>query len=442
MNKVESSRTRLRGRDVAISTLGNVTLLMSAVVQAPLLAQALGLEQRGLLAGAIAPLMLLIGVATLGIPEASTYYIAKRSDAPRRIIVRGAGIIVIVGLAASLVVIVFALPFSNENEQLAQLIKMAVLALPLALITAVLRAAAAGMRAWVLVAIERAIFGTVRLGGFSALLLLGHLNLHSATIVMATSTFIGSLAYLGLLGRTGTTDPDRYHKASLIRYGSKFWLGSITGMLLTRLDQVLMVPLSSPAQLGLYAVAVSIAEIPLVISMSVRDVTFAVESESSSQNRVTAAARITTLAVFAMAVVIIAAAFPLVPILFGEEFVDSIPAIIIVLAGMVIVTGGSIGGMAIAARGHPGLRSLALALAAIVNASFLVALLPEFGAVGAAIATVAGNLVYAVIAVAISSRVLGTRVRDYLGLRKSDLVIARQMLSALRRRLWRATGHR
>lgn len=430
----ENGPTRLRGRDVAVSALGNVASLLTAVVGAPILAQSLGVEQRGVVAGAIAPLMLLLGVATLGIPEAATYYIANRSDTPRRIAARGVGLIVIVGTVASLVVILCASPLAGGNEQLAQLIKLAAVALPPALITLVLRAAAAGLHAWALIAVERAIFGVVRLGGFTILLLIGHLDALTATIVLAASTFIGALAYLGLLGRKVDAELNYYHKASLVRYGSKFWLGSITGVLLTRLDQVLMVPLSSATQLGLYAVAVSIAEIPLVISMAVRDVTFSVEAESSSGARVTAAARITSVVVFAMSAGIIAVSYPVVPIIFGSEFAGAIPVIIILLTGTALATGGSIGGMALAARGRPGLRSAALTLAAAVNAALLVALLPGLGAIGASIATVAGNLIYTVVNVGLCARILGTPVRDFIGIRHDDRVFVREAVRTLVRR--------
>ena len=436
MNEDRSEKkTRLRARDVGISTFGNVTLLSSAVVQAPLLAQSLGVDQRGVLAGAIAPLTLLIGIATLGIPEASTHFIARRTEKPSHILFRGAAVVVGLGIAASVIVAEFAEPFASGNSQLAELIKLAAIALPLALLTALLRAAAAGAGAWSLIAVERAIFGGTRLGGLVVLLLIGQLTVFSATLLMAASTFVGSLAYILLPSRLKHHKADQYHRASLVRYGSRFWIGSLTGVLLTRLDQFLMVPLSSLEQLGLYAVAVSIAEIPLVISMAVRDVIFSVESESTSAKRVCAAARITTFAVLMMAVGIAIVAIPVVPLAFGKEFSGSIGPATILLCGMVIVTGGSIGGMAVAARGYPGLRSIALACAALTNALLLIVLLPRQGAMGAALATLAGNFVYGVIAIHISSRKLGTRYRDYLGIRRTDIQTLCLVIAALTRKL-------
>ncbi|MEW5811283.1 MAG: polysaccharide biosynthesis C-terminal domain-containing protein [Actinomycetota bacterium] len=424
---------RLRSRDVGITAVGNIASLLSVVIGAPILAQSLGVEQRGVVAGAVAPLMLLLGAATLGIPEAATFYIANKSDTVIRVLVRGTGLIVLVGAAASFTTILLADELANGNGQLVALIRLAALALPLALITLVLRAVAAGLHAWTLIAVERAVFGSVRLGGFLILLLIGHLNAQSATAVIAASTFLGAIAYIGLF-RTRrssiTTKVDVYHKASLIRYGSRFWVGSITGVMLTRLDQVLMVPLSSESQLGLYAVAVSIAEIPLVISMAVRDVTFSVEAESSSARRITTASRITSIAVISVAAAIIGAAYPLVPIIFGREFGAATPAIIILLAGTIFATPGSIGGMAIAARGKPGLRSAALAVAAAVNAALLLALVPTYGAIGAAIATMIGNFVYTTVNLYLCSRILMTPAKDFLVLQRSDF---RFILSALSR---------
>lgn len=434
----EGLPTQLRGRDVAVSAIGNVASLLSVVVGAPILAQSLGAEQRGIVAGAIAPLILLLGVATLGIPEAATYYIANRSTAPRRVIIRGVMLIALFGTVACVIVILVALPLAGGNDQLAQLIQLSSLALPLALITLVFRAAAAGLHAWTLIAIERAIFGLVRLGGFITLLVLGHLNALSATLVMAASTFVGALAYTRLLRRrVASTDPDNSNSESLLRFGTRFWIGSIAGVLLARLDQVLMVPLSTATELGLYAVAVSIAEIPLVVSLAVRDVTFSVEAESSSYGRVTAAARITTAVVLALAVGIIAVSYPVVPVLFGPEFVGSIPALAILLMGTALGTCGSICGIALAARGRPGLRSVALAFAAVFNAALLIALLPEFGAVGASVATMAGNLLFTIVNVALCARILGTPASSFLGLRRSDLRIISSVAKSLRSKLAR-----
>ena len=58
----------------------------------------------------------------------------------------------------------------------------------------------------------------------------------------------------------------------VMRYGLATWVGTVGGVLVMRLDQVLLTPLAGPKELGYYAVAVSVAVtvwLPAVLSVTV-----------------------------------------------------------------------------------------------------------------------------------------------------------------------------
>ncbi len=61
--------------------VGNFFPPLAMLISAPILAQALGVDGRGEVAAATAPLILVITAATFGIPDAVTYVIART---PRR----------------------------------------------------------------------------------------------------------------------------------------------------------------------------------------------------------------------------------------------------------------------------------------------------------------------------------------------------------------------
>ena len=62
-------------------------------------------------------------------------------------------------------------------------------------------AIAAGLNAWGAITAERLLVALSRLGGIVGLLLIGHLDVVTATAVIAGSLVLGGLAYLPLLGR-------------------------------------------------------------------------------------------------------------------------------------------------------------------------------------------------------------------------------------------------
>ena len=106
----------------------------------------------------------------------------------------------------------------------------------------------------------------VRLIAMIVLMLAGELNAMSATIVIAVGPLVGAVAYIRLpmsQSPGGIPGAAALPTRDLIGFGLRVWVSSISGILLLRLDQAIMTPLSSEYQLGLYAVAATIADIPL-----------------------------------------------------------------------------------------------------------------------------------------------------------------------------------
>jgi O-antigen/teichoic acid export membrane protein len=372
----------------------------------------------------------MLNAATAGIPEAMTYYIAKRHMPLRRL--AGNGILLLFGLgivAAALTVAASSFIAGGEAE-LALLVKLAALAIAPSLVVSGLRAIAAGLDAWGAITAERLLVALSRLGGIVGLLLIGHLDVVTATAVIAGSLVLGGLAYLPLLGRgmaakrgSRVAASTPFSVTALFVYGGRFWIGSAAGIMLSRVDQMLMVPLSSTYELGLYAVAVSVAELPLVINSAIRDVLFTAESQSADDRRLTAGARISNLltTVAALGVALLSLLF--FEALFGSEFLPALPLTMVLLLAVVLGNHGSIAGIGLSARGRPGLRSAAESLGLVVNVMLVLALVPPLGAMGAAVATVAGGVAAAIWNLSALNRVYGVPWSSMLGVRRSDIVL-------------------
>ncbi|WP_164737321.1 oligosaccharide flippase family protein [Georgenia sp. SYP-B2076] len=411
-------------RNIATTIAGNAFPAFAALASAPILAQSLGVEGRGALAAATAPFALATIAATLGVPESVTYAIARTSGVAARVTRRGLGIVVLAGLVSTTAAIALAGRLAASDDAIEALIVIASLAIVPALCVGVLRAAASGFHLWELVARERIASSLIKLVGVAALAVVGHLTPLTATLVTVAAAVLSGVMYLPLrrVMLAGRPRPeDAAGRARLLNYGARIWVGSLSGILLARVDQLLMTPLSSAYELGLYVVAVNVSEVPLVINAAVRDVSFAADASDRASARLGASARISSAA---SALVGLAVGLTLpwwLPIVFGRDFSGAVLVAEIMILAVVLGTPGSIAGAGLSARGRPGLRSVALVVACLVNVVLLVALVPATGAVGAALATLAGNLVSSNLNIYFMRRFEGMRMAEFYGVRARDL---------------------
>jgi O-antigen/teichoic acid export membrane protein len=231
--------------------------------------------------------------------------------------------------------------------------------------------------------------------------------------------------------------PQQARVYGLLNYGVRIWVGSLSGILLSRLDQVLMTPFAGTYQLGLYVVAVSVSELPLIINQAVRDVTFVTDAADSVDARLSSSARISTFLCATAALFLGVTMLWWIPFLFGDGFRPSIPVAAVLLAAVVLGTPGSIAGSGLSARGRPGLRSISLLVACLVNIAMLILLAPTLGAMGAALATLVGNVLSSNLNLVFLYRTFGINPLQFYGLRRHDFTtLARfiKRMTARRRR--------
>ena len=266
--------------------------------------------------------------------------------------------------------------------------------------------------------------------------LTGHLTPFTAVVVLAAMPVMGAIAYLWLPRRLPPAEVDTEKVASkkaITGYGMRLWIGTISGVLLSRVDQTLITPLSSAYQLGLYVVAVNVSEIPLIIHRSVRDVTFVTDAHRSQDAKLAASARISTLICTVVALGL------------GPD--DGLVAARPVRGG--VRPGGAHRGAA--ARGgraqHPGVdrrrrpeRARPAGAAqhrpgdrVRVNVGLLVVLVSEYGALGAAWATVLGYLLSSGLNQFFLKRLFGVSMLSFYGIRRSDLGILRRYAAGVGR---------
>jgi len=219
---------------------------------------------------------------------------------------------------------------------------------------------------------------------------------------MVGSQVLGALGYVSLT-RAGLARAkggfDRWVPTVSARhftsYSARIWIGSLTGILLSRLDQLLMTWTTSAAELGYYTAAVNVGDAAIIVSSTVASLLLTSDARSRDNHLLAKTSRLASAFTLALAVVSGCTAVWWVPRLFGHAFGAAVPAVLWLLSASVLGVAGSIAGACLSARGRPGLRSASLLIALIVNGALVVGLTPTYGAAGAAVATVGGTLVAA-----------------------------------------------
>lgn len=435
---MSGQRLTLR-RSILITLAGTAFPPAAALVTAPILAQGLGVEGRGQTAAAQAVSMLVVSLAAFGLPEAITHFVARGVVDRNHAMVKASLFACASGLLGVLCVVAAGGWLAGGDQMTRTLILVAALTIVPNILIGLARGRAAGLQLWGRIAAERIVANTARLVGAAGLFTFDVMTPMSATIIMTASPLLGGLAYIRLGGgRIGS--PDSLPSLSfsvLSNYGSRVWLGSVSGILLMRLDQSLLVPLSGATALGLYSVAASISEIPLVTNSAIREVAFARQSGGFAISEIQRMARLSALAGYTIALPIAFASPMAIPWIFGPDFRGAIPATLILLVAVTTGTPGSIAGAGLAAIGRPGLRSLSLALAAITNVLLLLLLAPPFGAEGAAAATLAGNAVSSNLNILALKRIHSSRWRSYYAITRSEVKAAQGLVNLISSRLWR-----
>jgi O-antigen/teichoic acid export membrane protein len=203
----------------------------------------------------------------------------------------------------------------------------------------------------------------------------------------------GFLAW-GRLVRRGffreAAPPSRLVARNVAAYGLRAQTGTVISQLNLRLDFVILSVLTSPAVLGIYAIASKFAELTKVLGMAL---TYVLYPQFSHAGRAKAAERARRLLPKAL-LVTAAAVVPLflvagvvIHAVYGSEFDAATTPARIILIGLVFEGVAAVITAFFYGSGRPGLYSLAMGAGLVVTVALDVLLIPRFEEVGAAVAS-------------------------------------------------------
>jgi len=180
-----------------------------------------------------------------------------------------------------------------------------------------------------------------------------------------------------------------------IAFGVKAWVGTLADSLGFRIDQILLALLASEAALGFYVVAVNLSEILLYFPGAVSTALLPVAARSEAGPRLGQTLRAFRSAWFVTLASLLASAVlapPLIPVVFGASFKASVTPFLLLLPGLLGFTALIVFSNALVASSLPSLSSVAPAVCFGVGIGLDFALIPFFGASGAAAAASAAYI--------------------------------------------------
>ncbi|MBA3342506.1 MAG: flippase [Gemmatimonadaceae bacterium] len=384
-----------------LSPLGNFAALGASEVAArfigfyatALLARKLGVDAFGVLGFATA-LMSYFGIAlTVGFGDIGAREVARDPSAARRLAADATGIRLLIAVAgiASIAFISFAV-ISSAIHRTVLLVGMMVL-VSLALDTS-----------WVYRGLSRN-----RTAGLALLLaqsayLAGVIVLVSSPkdvvrvpLIQFAGDMLAAFMLLGLLfGRT-IPRPSLIGGMALLRQSGFITVSRLLRALIVTFDILLLALLASNSDVGLYTAAYRVCLLVTTIAMATHVVFLPglVESAAAGPERVTTvmsrSLSLTSAVIIPLVVGGIVLAEPLLAFLFGAEYGAAAVAFQLLLASIGVLAIHGIAHNVFVAMHQTGREAVIFGAAAIVNIGLNVILIPRYGLIGAAFATLAAE---------------------------------------------------
>lgn len=426
---------------MAITFGANVILAVLNAATGIGLARLLGPTGRGELQAVQLWGLFLAMFATLGVPEAVVYFVARRRDETGSI----AASAMALGLGSSIAFLCagwFIVPLllggqGAEVKRLAQLFLLIIPVFVLGLVPVQALRGLGSFAKWNLMRISPSLLWLV--------VVLGAWMTGEFSVEVLAFGFVAALAVqlvLNLLMLRSTTagpfkvEPGRW--LPLLRFGVPGVLGSVPQLLNYQLDQLLLVAFVGPDRLGLYVVSVAWAGALAPILAALGSVLFPrLAGEESSAERVRILAkgfRISVIVGLGSVVGLLLLTYPGVMLLFGPQFVDAYP-----VALVLVVASGTLALGKVLEEGFRGLGRPAEVLWSElsglgVTVLLLVALLGPLDIMGAAFASLGGYVVTLVVLLARLYHFAGADLKGQMMPRIRDVGFLGRSLAGMVRR--------
>jgi O-antigen/teichoic acid export membrane protein len=358
------------------------------LLSGPVLAYALGPVGRGQFASVMQPITVAGALAALGIPSAVAVFSARGAYDPAQSYRLGMLLAVVPTLLVFAGLALYAPQVARaQHLDTGFVIGAWVLVIGASLVQ-VRRGFWQGIAGWGRLDLERLLFAVLRFAALVVVALLG-IRLAEAYVAAALGAFVVAALVVywpdrardGIHAVRGAARPPT---RAFTVFSASSAVGTVAAVANNRLDQVLMPAQISSAQIGYYAIAVTVAEVPLVLIALASRNALQAASAGFPVRAIWREIRIFVVTGVVALVVLAAAADLYVPVFFGADFASSIAPVRVLSIGTLFAMAGMVASAVITGYGRPFAASL-LALSGLVVTVVLFAVFwGEVGSLAAA----------------------------------------------------------
>lgn len=407
------------GRVVGRLSSVNALAILSAFVAGPITARALGVRGRGELAAITAVLTVVPWLLDLGVTQWLGRERARGGALPELL-----GAALPVALGSSLIGVVAAIPLAHAlghgRPVVVTYLQIGLFLAPLSVGLQTLIGLAVGESRWRLVAASQGLANAMPAAAIVILAAAGQLTVGTAAAAYLLSG-LGSLVILLTVVRgTHRLIFDRARSRAAALFGAKSWLSTVAGVANVRLDQILMAGLVASRELGLYAVAVSIASLASGLSPAVSQALYPRVAAGDPQ-LAARSCRVTISIAAGAALALGLLATPVVPFVFGSDFSGAVPMVFVLLLAGIPLAGATVLATALNAANDPAATMRAELAGLSLTFPALIVLLPADGGIAAAFISLAAYSVRLTILLRSARRIFGGPWRGFLVPTRADL---------------------
>ena len=366
----------------------------------------LGAEGKGLLALVTSAAMVLGMLGQLGTPSAAVYLMQREGVSARALLARQATLTLAVTALVALLILVamplFVDTFLGGAAGAEQLVWLALPLVPAQMVlgfAGVLLLARRDSGHYARITVFVAVATLVLTVAFVPVLRLG---VAGAVLAVVLAQGAAALAGAYLLARGATTSesaaPVTFGR--MLRLGLPYYAGTVGAQTFKRLDNFLIGGFLGPAPVGYYSVALTAYDAVLSIPRALSGLVAgegARREPAAAALLVAGATRRAALLLVGVSVIGALLAWPLVPLVYGADFARSVPPLHVLLAAAVVVGWTILVQTWFVAVGRMGTSGGLTLLAGAGNLLLSLWLIPIWGLVGSALATLAAALASAVL---------------------------------------------
>ncbi len=425
-------------RNIRLIFSANALILLCGEITSLLSAWALGPAGRGdLLVVMLWPPVCAL-LVTFGLTQAHRYWVAKDPTTVSLLFSNSILFTVFVGFGTlALAELVIPHLVGNRSPETMRLVRLYLLNIPAALLQFLMIGLLEGGRRFGWAGASRLVTFVVQAAAYLALWLFGNLTVETAAFSAMAGQFCAMFLAVYAVCRElkPRWQPGWTKWRDALNYGMRGYPGTVADFATLRMDQLLLGGLASSTAIGLYFVAVRLSEITAILAGSVSEALMpevaATKNKERADDLLARSLRLTVYTHLAVLLPLWLAAPHILHFVYGESFLAAGGTLRVLLLASVVLTAGGISISGLNGFGHPGLSTIARVSSALVTVVALLTLLPRYGIVGAAIASLLGYSVMMLVAFFWLVQKRERSCWSYLRPRFSDLPV-NQLRSLLR----------